>query len=346
MKRILHLLLTFSALSLFALTACSKNDPVGAEQAANTDEINIDAENGGFTTSDETVAFGDAAIANEAVDDVDPADPMSTDPITVSALNSGSFKSYIVRVTFGLLQGDSTATEVVDWSGYAEIDKGTLAVLKTIRFENTDFVQRPRDNRRKMEFTSQTRPHYDGLLLAIIDHDTTQSSVDGSFTIVAGAYSRTFAFSDLDSLDVLEAVGANGHQVSIISRVENVQTFGGGFFAGRWVKRTDNDGIFYGRWMNNLGTHAGYLRGIWGVNRNGEKVFFGKYISLNGRFRGLLRGAWGFGDRGDNGGFLRGHWLDRNNAQIGVLRGHWKSGRPGDGRGYFHGRYHQLRSAD
>jgi hypothetical protein len=344
MKRALHALLLLSMLSLFGLTACSKNDPLSADRDNSEEGLNVNAENGGFTTSDEAPAFGDADVASESAEDADVMDAISNDPAAISALNSGSVKVYLVRITFGLLQGDSTATEIVDWSGSAEINKGTLLLMKTIRFEGNDYIHLPRDNRRVLEFTSQTRPHYDGLLLTIIDNDTTQPALEGTLNFIAGAYSRTFTFSELDSLDLLEPVGENGHEVSIISRSNEIVPFNGGFLAGRWVKKTANDGIFFGRWINSPGTNAGHLRGIWGVNRAGEKVFFGKYISLNGEFRGLLRGTWGFG-RSVDGGFFRGHWISRNNQNEGSLHGHWRSGRPGDGRGYFHGRYHEAQGS-
>jgi len=343
MKKILNCLLMLTALSIAGLTACSKNEPLGENQNDGEETLDLNMTNGGFDTSNEPVAFGDADIAAESVEDANAADDFADDPATIDALNSASIKAYELRITFGLMQGDSSATEVVDWSGSAEINKGTLAVLKTIRFENGDYLHLPRDNRRRVAFTSMTRPHFDGLLLAIIDNDTSDTGLEGTFTFNAGAYSRTLTFSELDSLDLLEPVGATGHEVSIISRSKEVAPFDGGFLAGRWVKKTVNDGTFFGRWINSMGTNAGHLRGIWGVNRNGEKVFFGKYISLSGEFRGLLRGAWGFG-RGTDGGFFRGNWVDRNNQTVETLHGHWKSGRPGDGRGYFHGRYHQGRS--
>jgi len=343
MKKILNCLLVLSALSLAGLTACSKNDPLGENQNEGEETLDLNLTNGGFDTSNEPVAFGDAGIAAESIEDVDVVDDLSNDPATRSAIESGNVKLYELRIIFGLLQGDSSATEVVDWSGSAEINKGTLVVLKTIRFENGDYIHLPRDNRRRIEFTSTTRPHFDGLLLAIIDNDTSDATLEGSFTFNAGAYSRTLTFSELDSLDLLEPVGANGHEVSIISRSKEATPFAGGFLAGRWIKKTMNDGTFHGRWINSMGTNTGHLRGIWGVNRNGEKVFFGKYISMSGEFRGLLRGAWSF-ERGTDGGLFRGNWIDRNNQTVGTLHGHWKSGRPGDGRGYFHGRYHQGRS--
>lgn len=348
MKKTLLAAILLGALSALFLSACSNNEPSlpwQAEPTTDQDQVNINAADGGFSTSDEPVAFADADVANESGEDENVADAISSDTDTEAGLNSETIKSYILRITFGLLEGDSSATEVVDWSGYAEINKGTLALLKTVRFENSDYIHLPRQSRLRLEFTAQTRPHFDGLLLAVVDNDTSQSAVDGYFTFAAGSYMRTFAFSELDSLDLLEPVGASGHEISIVSRAKEIIPFSGGFLAGRWLKETPTGGVFYGRWMNSLGTMAGHLRGIWGVNRFGERVFYGKFISLNGRFRGLLRGSWEF-NLGEDGGRFKGYWVDRYHKVIGTLNGHWKSGRPGDGKGYFHGRYRRFRDTD
>jgi hypothetical protein len=339
MKRAWFSLAMSMALSAFLLTACSKDQPTGPDQNRDSvDELSLDAEFGGYTTGDELPGFGDPNFLSEFGEDADVNDPMSS----LSKTASSSVKSYLVRVTWGKLEGDSTATEVVDWSGYAEVNKGTLAALKTIRFENTDYIHLPRENRQKLAFTSLTQKHFDGILIAVIDNDSTLSNVEGTLTLMAGNYSRVFSFSELDSMTIVEPVGANGDEVSIISRAQEVTPFAGGFLAGHWIKENPHGGIFRGRWINSLGTNAGHLRGIWGVNRASEKVFFGKYISLNGEFRGLLAGHWEYDRNEDHGGF-RGQWFDRNHQETGTLHGHFKAGRPGDRRGYFHGRWHAGR---
>jgi hypothetical protein len=334
MKHTLLSLLLGMALMAFLLTACSKDQPTGP--ALDTEPSSLDQAYGGFTTSDELPGFGDADLIDAANEDVDVEDSFNS--LGKSAEVNG-VKTYVVRLAWGKLEGDSTATEVVDWSGYAEVNKGTLAVLKTIRFENNDRIQLPRASRQRVEFTSHTQTSHDGILIAIIDNDS--SSAAGTLTLVAGGYSRTLNFSELDSLDLVEPV-SNGNEVSVISRAKEALPFDGGFLAGRWIKDNQHGGIFKGRWINSLGTHAGFLRGIWGVNRNGEKVFFGKYISVNGEFRGLLGGHWAY-DRNEEHGVFRGHWVNRTLQEEGTLKGHFKTGRPGSGRGYFQGRWHEGR---
>lgn len=324
----------FSACSNEQLT--STDDNIGSGE-----EISLDKAYGGYSTNDEEMAFGDQELLTDFPEDEVVDDGLSDEPQTVVALNSSTVKAYFLRITWGFLEGDSTATEVVDWSGSAEINKGTLALLRTIRFEGNDFIVRPRDSRQKIEFSSFTKPHFDGIAIAIIDNDTSMADVAGTLTLNIGSYSNVLNFSDLDSLDLVETVDAAGHEVAIVSRLREVEPFSGGFLAGRWVKTEANGGRFKGRWINLLGTNAGHLRGIWGINRQGEKVFFGKYINMNGRFGGLLAGNWESNGDG-NGGSFRGRWVNRSLTKVGVLKGRFKTGRAGDRRGFFHGRWETV----
>jgi hypothetical protein len=333
MKRVLFSLAVGLA-AAFLITACSKDQPTGFQ--SDVEQSNLDQEFGGFTTSDELPGFGDASLMNAANEDVDVADSFNS---LGKSYEATGIKSYVVRLAWGKLQGDSTATTVKDWSGFIEVNKGALAVLKTIRFEGGDHVTLPRTNRKKVEFVSHTQTSYDGMVITIIDNDSGATNVDGAVNIMLGDFSRAFSFDELDSLDQVMSTG-DGYEVSIISRSKEATPFDGGFLAGYWIKENDRGGIFKGRWINSLGTHAGFVRGIWGVNRNAEKVFFGKYISGNGEFKGLLRGRWEY-NRNEDHGVFRGEWFNRERQARGTLAGHFRSGRPGDGKGYFHGRWHE-----
>lgn len=338
MKKFWSLISLSSLLAFLFLMACGSQQGTTLEENVEEENFSLDKMFGGYDTGDEAAAFGDSDMLEDNPEDLEVADAFSADPQVTQALNSDSFKAYFLRITWGLLEGDSSATEVIDWGGSAEVNKGTLLILKTIRFEGNDFIHLPRESRQKVEFTSQTKPHFDGLALAILDNDTTQADVEGTFTFIAGSYSKVLTFSELDSLELIEPVGSLGHEVSIVSRAKDITPFDGGFLAGQWIKTRPNGGVFRGRWINSLGTNAGYLRGIWGINRGNNKVFFGKYISLDGEFRGLLEGRWEFG-RNDNTGFFRGRWVDRGHQTAGTLHGHFKTGHPGSGRGFFEGRY-------
>lgn len=325
-------------LSGFMLTACNKENPMGTEITPDDQSaISLEKEFGGYSTTDEDPMFNDDNVIAASLEDENANDLMSAGDLQFLNAANGP-KAYAVRVTWGLLQGDSTATEVVDWSGSAVVNKGVLTVLRTINFERNqgDRLTLPRTSRKEVSFTSQTRPYVDGLLLIIIDKDT--SNTAGTLTLTLGSYTRTLNFSELDSAEIVEPVGANGHAVSIISHSKEVREFNGGFLAGRWVRKNEKGGEFYGKWISSEGTNAGSVKGIWGARNNGENVFFGKYISGNGQFSGLLRGTYQFNNAG-NGGTFEGKWFNRQRQEAGTLQGHFRLGRPNDGKGFFHGRW-------
>lgn len=327
---------------MFAFNGCIFDSPEEAvEEPEQQPESQLDMEFGGYTTSDEAAAFGDHSLAKDFQEDENVTDLLQSDPTVKVALESDSVKVYFLRITWGRLQWDSTATEMTDWSGSASINKGTLVVLRKIRFEREDKLIRPRPNRKTIEWQSYTQPHFDGLALAIIDNDTTTDAA-GQFNITAGAYSGTFAFSELDSMELTESVGSDGNEICIISRSKEVVPFAGGFLEGRWIRVDSTHGVFHGRWMNSIGAHAGFVKGIWGINRRGLKVLFGKWISLNGHFKGLLAGHWDYRDD-QNKGVFEGHWVNRSLTHAGNIKGVWKAGEVGSRKGYFKGRYRTVR---
>ncbi len=345
MKKTFFLLCVLALISMFVFS-CAQNEQLTdpSEELGSEENLSLEKEFGGYDSNDEAVAFGDTELLLEAPAEQDAADSYATDIEVVQALSyDGSgvtdLKAYFLRVTFGLLEGDSTATEVIDWSGSAEVNKGTLVVLRKIRFEDDDSIIHPRDSRKKVEFISKTKQHFDGLVFAIVDNDSTD--MEGTFTFTAGSYSTTLSFSELDSTEILDAVGSAGHEVSIVSRSKEYTPFAGGFVTGRWIKKNDRGGKFKGRWINSLGSDAGHLHGIWGTTLDGQQVFKGKYVNHTGEFRGLISGRWRY-DHGANGGSFGGHWVNRAHDKVGEIKGKFKTGRPGDERGFFHARYRET----
>ncbi len=334
-KLTLTSLMILSLLGLLLFGGCSKESPSGPAEGNGTE---LDEAFGGFTTADELPAFGDASIAADFEEDPDVNDPLTTDPAVSSALDSGKVAAYFVRITWGLMEFDSTATTVVNWNGSASVNRGILGIKKSILFEFPgDHIVLPRANRKTVEWVSNTTTHFDGIALLIIDRDT--SNVPGQFTLSTPLYSRTFSFDELDSLQLVETVTAQGHQVSIQAHKKQLMPLGAGFLEGRWIKTREKGGIFKGKWINDTGTRAGHIRGIWGINLKGEKVFFGKYISLSGKFSGLLAGNWGFANNTEDAGWLAGKWFNRSLTAIGVLEGRWKAKDVNPGRGFFQGKW-------
>lgn len=336
-KYAIHSLLIIALFAMIVIGGCSKNSPTEAEP---TEETELDKAFGGYDTSDELPAFGDASISADFSEDEDVNDPVADDPEFVAALDSNSVSAYFIRITWGLLELDSTASNIIDWSGTAGINKGALGVLRAIKFENSDHIVLPRPDRQNVQWVSFTGTHYDGISLVILDRDSVDT--EGEFTFSTNLFTRTFTYAELDSMDLVEVVTEQGHTVSIQAYNKQVIPFGGGFLDGRWVKTKADGGKFFGRWINRIGTHAGHLKGIWGVNSYGEKVFHGKYISLSGKFGGLLSGHWGYSAADNSMGWMQGRWVNRSLTTIGALRGHWKA-RAEDGRhGFFHGKWKKL----
>ncbi len=328
-------LLIFALSVMLIIGGCSKDSPT---EPGNEEELTeLNKPYGGFETTDELPAFGDPEMSVAFADDNGVDDLISLDPVFTDALHSDTVNAYYIRITWGLLEGDSTATDVINWDGSATINRGKLGIMKTVRFEKNDKIVLPRPDHKTVQWTSQTVPHYDGIVLVIMDKDTL--NIPGEFTITTSLYTHTFTFDELDSLELVETVTAQGHQVSIQAYNKQIIPFGGGFLEGNWIKNRKHGGIFKGRWINNVGTRVGHLKGIWGVNRFGEKVMYGKYVHLNGQFGGLLAGKWGYNDQDENKGWLRGRWVNRSLTAIGTLQGHWKVKDDSTRHGFFHGKW-------
>jgi len=329
-----YALLVLALMAMMVLGGCSKNSPTATDETMEP----IDQEYGGFTTANESP---DEFLTEEFVDEDEEQDVdngILTVPEIETYLDSAGMNIYFVRATWGKLEWDSTATTATDWSGSASINKGTLAVLRTIRFERRlgDHIE-PRTDRRNVSWVSFTQPHFDGILFAIIDNDT--SDAEGEFTFRTGPYSTTFTFSELDSMGMLETVDNLGNQISFISQSRKAVPFAGGFMEGRWMRDNQRGGHFVGRWIHSTGLRAGYCRGIWGTNRNGDQVMFGKNISVSGIFRGLLKGTWGRNDADGKLGWYAGRWVNASYTNVGTFKGHWKVGEISDRRGYFRGKW-------
>ena len=304
---------------------------------------NLEDEFGGYKVTDEAPGFGDSEILDEFGDDKEVADLLSQDPQIASDMENPAFDVYFLRITWGVLQGDTSAVNVIDWKGSAIINQGTLVLLKTIRFEPGDYIHRPRPNRQTLEWTSYTRPHFDGICIAIVvpPNDTTFVSVESTFTFSTTPFTKTFSFSELESVDVVYPVDEYGNEISFVGHKKQLILCGGGFLEGRWITTKENHGNFFGKWINRDGTLAGHLKGHWGIRKNGEKVFFGKYISTQGEFKGLLKGRWGYGGNEGRGWFF-GHWYDRHHQMVGDLKGHWIGSNVAEGKGFFHGRWRRI----
>jgi hypothetical protein len=336
MKKYALLSLLIFVLSVVLIVGgCSENSPIEPDQ--NGEVAELDKPYGGFETTDELPAFGDPEMSVAYGDDENVEDLVTLDPAFTNALHSDTVNAYYIRITWGLLEGDSTATQVINWDGSASITRGKLGIMKTILSEGNDRITLPRSDHKTVQWISNTGPHYDGILLVIVDKDT--SKVPGEFTFTSNLYTRTFTYDELDSLYLVETVTPQDHQILFQAYNRRIIPFGGGFLEGNWIKNRQHGGFFKGRWINNVGTRVGHLKGIWGVNRFGEQVFYGKYINFNGQFGGLLAGKWEYNDQDENKGWFKGRWVNHSLTGIGTLEGHWKTKDDSTQRGFFNGKW-------
>ena len=303
----------------------------------------LEDEFGGFKPTSEAPGFGDPEILSEFGEDEDVADLLSTDPQVAADIEVSLVEVYFLRITWGQLEWDTTATTVMDWSGAAQIDKGTLVLLRTIRFEPGDYIHRPRPDRRTLEWTSFTQPHFDGIYIAIVVPPDDTTSGEGTLTFTTTPFSQTFSYSELDSINEVYSVDGEGNEIAFVGYKKQLVPCGNGFFDGKWVRTRQHEGVCQGRWINRDGSLAGHFEGYWGKRNNGQKMFFGKCIEPNGEFKWLIRARWEYShSHGEDRGWFAGELFDREGQQKGALKGHFRAGGEKGRKGHFQGQWKQL----
>jgi hypothetical protein len=341
-------LMSLALSALFILFGgCSKDNPV---VPATSDALNLTAQFGGYTATDEPVAFGDPEIQSIMAQDPPCEDSLFVGGEADSLCRMSGVTVYALAIRWGMLKLDSTVTQTTDWSGSLTLTHGFIHVVRTIQFEEgQDHIVDPRPNRQALEWVSFTSKSFDGLMLAIIVPTTPPDSdwSNNQLSFQTGPYSRTFTLSELDHFNEIIDVGTEGNQVAFNAINLTADSCGAGQLEGRWVLNPSREnGHFLGKWMTDDGLVLGYLRGHFGARSDSGKVFFGKYIGLEGLFRGLIRGTWGFDPNDSTKGWFDGIWAGRAGTALGQLQGQWGSAPPDstaaisgdyDGNGYMNG---------
>ncbi len=360
-----------------ALAGCGEDgDPaVGVTGDAGGDDfaaMDLNDPTGGLTATDEPAGFGDDYFASPAVaaEFAEADDPLAEDAEVLmyeamaeepaqldDPADPARPKFTFLKVTWGMLDGLTEDAEedwdAYDWSGLLRVDRGLVVVRRVILFEQPyDHLVRPRIDRRTVAWISHTGPHYDGLLVEIIEPPLDPAVAadaeplpENVLHFTTPQFSRDFPMSTVGDLDLTEAIDGIGNAIRFEGfRLSDIDVCPKGFLSGLWLTTGERRGEFKGKWVGLYGLVKGHLRGRWGVNDEGEQVFFGKYIARDGRFLGLLRGRWEPGVEPGHGVF-HGHWLDADGAVTGVLRGGWFQvpDRPG---GFFSGRWATLCDAE
>jgi len=367
-------ILAMMGLLVLGVTGCSETGQItGGDETAAVDEfetMDMNKAYGGLTLTDETDAFGDDYYTDTEYEYEDDAsdDPLQLDPEVLAyeaEIANGDPTTpnrptiTVVKLLWGQLDGliedIDESYDVLDWSGMLRVDRGIVVVRRVILFERPgDHLVHPRIDRHTVAFVSRTGPHFDGLIVEIIEpplnaDDPAVSPEVNMLHLSTPQISLDFAMVDVNGLDETYPVDEQGNALRIEGHLlTDLDLCPKGFLSGIWVARplVDEDGtvladgFFKGRWVNVWGNMMGYLRGRYGANDAGENVFFGKYINRGGQFRGILAGTYGPNEVTGRGEF-HGNWINAAETVEGVLGGQYFQipDRPG---GFFSGRWATL----
>ena len=97
---------------------------------------NLEDQFGGYKATDEAAGFGDREILDEFGEDQEVVDLLSQDPQILSDMENPAVDVRFLRITWGMLEGDTSAANVIDWSGFARIDQGMLVLTLAKVIEN------------------------------------------------------------------------------------------------------------------------------------------------------------------------------------------------------------------
>lgn len=337
--RWLSLLLIIGALA----AGCSDEVNIPSSGEGDFSDLELEDPTGGYAATDEPELASDPLLGDFAGAEGSADDPVALDPEVAAALSGHpGFNLYFVRLIWGVLPqedvgdlNDLSGGPLVNWSGSLQVTDGTIVALRKILFDRGDFIVRPREDPKLLEFVSGIDGHYDGLLIAVaipIDEDDGTSTL--SFT--AEPFEHSWTFTELDSLNEIYDTEVPEHEVSVISTKRQPGTCLQGFVMGRWRGDLTGRGRFEGVWISFDGSAMGFLRGHYGTAPNGRNVLHGKYFDSEGRFLGFIHG--GYAGRRPHAGVFRALWVDPDETEDGFMKGHWVHV-PRTNRGFFQGRW-------
>lgn len=329
--------------------------------------INLDAETGGFTFTDEDPAFGEPDVYRRYNRERRYDDPYRERNRVREMERRPGARIYRFRAVWGHLArafDDSTAADPcpVDWTGTLHMEGGVIIIEKVIAFEPADSMRRI--DRSTVGWVSHTEPHIDGIQVRIIcpppsPADSTASvAVEPVLVFETVPYAARFTLEQLRAMHLVQPVDRCGNGISINSHIVPPMC-PHGYLMGEWravepdtilsPDSTETRGVVHGRfrgvWIGRHGLITGHLKGVYGVNSAGERVFFGKYLGHDGGFAGILKGRYRPAPSIEAAnthphGMFEGVWIGRDRLVKGRLKGHWAADEPG--YGFFHGVWGML----
>jgi hypothetical protein len=297
--------------------------PQGQNSTSDGSSIDLESAYGGYSMVDERPAFGDPQFQQLTTLE-DALRPSVTDGDTVP-----DDSTFAVRIIWGQLRGNRNAQTPVDWTGSVHINRGELALIRTLVFEDPrDHIVRPRPDAQTIEFVSHTLPHYDGLALLV--HET-PGEEPTTFSFSTAPFSGTWTLAELVRANRVIPVDDAGNAVAINAIPVHPHACPNGFARGAWVVRDSLPGAMRGVWLAPNGNTLGHLLGHFGRNAAGDNVWFAKIIGIEGRAIGLARGTWTpNADPNMPGGTFMGRFVTRR-VGGGEIQGRYVPGRAGDG---------------
>lgn len=287
-------LVVLLSLGMFGCVSHPQSTIAEGEQA---DQALIDPYNS-LGTDDEEVAFGDEQVeeVESQEDDVDDVYAPSSEEGADEA-SSEDCHVYSLLIRWGQLTGfNRDVSGVTNWSGTISANVGTLAVLKTVAFERPHDLLHERSDPKIIEFTSYTKPHFDGLRIRYevcdVDEAALGEGEEATLTFSApnASLSRSYPVSELVELnDLVEGIGENNDRFHALAVKKS--DLCQGTIQGRWIQKDAQYGLFKGIVVATNGIRVGYIRGFFG-QREGENKLVAKMISRNGRFGGILKGTY------------------------------------------------------
>ncbi|MCI0451824.1 MAG: hypothetical protein L0Z51_05455 [Candidatus Latescibacteria bacterium] len=345
-------LLAATLVLVWALAGCDNATDADTANDVSSREQTVDLDDtyGGFNTADEAPAFDDPMLLSDYGPDGDVA---YIDDVDTTHTDRRHPRRYLM-ITWGNLRCDSLVDVALDWTGGLCAENGVIRVVRTIRFERRDYLE-PRTSRECVEWVSHTKPHFDGVIVALYKTMDCDSLVDPavvdtlcdrplSVTFKTGPLTITFSEDELSDLHRVIPVDDAGNAVAFNVITRRPDACANGFLAGQWKPSPGRNakgvqGWFRGKWVSENGLHMGYLRGFYGIRAHDERVFFGKWVSESGRFRGLLTGHYGLLEETDTNaqGWFEGVWFSRQLRSMGGLEGVWGTGDDDKEGGFFRG---------
>jgi hypothetical protein len=246
-------------------------------------------------SDDAALADDDLAAAAEAPADSDVADVPAVPPeVTEVETQKGAF---IVRLQWGNFPNNAAnRNNPVDFSGDIDVSADdTIRRVRSWHFERKDQIQRPRDSKSEVAFTSVIGPASDGMHALIV----TAEGATSLHVKLGAQFEKTFAL-DATTMRIREvdAAATAGLKVRIaIDRVKKRPSLNcdAGLIDGKWIKHTTGSGkeisVLVARLMAADGKVFAKIFGFAGEKKDGSHVFFMKAVG-RGRLVGVAKGTY------------------------------------------------------